>query len=483
MEPRDSALWELTRPAIMDALGKIKAAVIAEKKIDKYSSFPALKSVDEGQYIQLESEYGVPNYGRLFEGQGHWNTKPYVYEDLAGYSDLLSYVRAHSVYAPFNGWEGDPSDRFGPHMLEAGVADLVLEIAARHAQVKGFEWDESFALSRYLEMERWWQPEPLGIRLCVPILNVSFLDDVIPLDGNVQIRRITDQEHLERLFSLEQYKRDWWSNRAATHALFIDDAVNITYPRGFGGPVWGEFPYVIIDRAMQAISVKSDFPVGYQQVCYEPVGWSSGYRAGLGQLQNGFSIARYSKKMDERAEAPAFTFSSEAGGEISQYFAALADANPQVSLAASRLQLAALRDDELDEIVDLCVGIEALLGGTKAGDTTYKIGIRGAAILAREGFEDSAKVSGLIKKVYAYRSLIVHGQVKYEKKRIINLGGEEFLATDIANYLLRQLLKAMLKDPSLIDQIDDDRVVFDLIDQWAKRDALDDAPEPHQDLR
>ncbi|WP_325748955.1 hypothetical protein [Streptomyces sp.] len=467
----------------MDALGKIKAAVIAEKKIDKYSFFPALKSVGEGQYIQLESDYGVPNYGRLFESRGRWNTKPYVYEDLAGYSDLLSYVRAHSVYAPFNGWEGDPSDRFGPFMLEAGVADLVLEVAARHAQVKGFEWDESFTLSRYLEMERWWQSEPLEIRLCVPILNVSFLDDVIPLDGNVQIRRITDQEHLERLFSLEQYKRDWWSNRAATHALFIDDAVTITYPRRYGGPVWGEFLYAIIDRAMQAISVRSDFPVGYQQICYEPIGWSSGYRAGLGQLQNGFSIARYSKKMDERAEAPAITFSSEAGGEISQYFVALADANPQVSLAASRLQLATLRDDELDEIVDLCVGIEALLGGTKAGDTTYKIGIRGAAILAREGFEDSAKTAGLIKKVYAYRSLIVHGQVKYEKKRIIKLGGEEFLATDIADYLLRQLLKVILKAPSVIDQIDDDRVVFEVNDQWVKRGNLDDATEWRQDLQ
>ncbi|HWU09349.1 MAG TPA: hypothetical protein VN520_23705 [Streptomyces sp.] len=464
-------------------MGKIKAAVIAEKKIDKYSFFPALKSVGEGQYIQLESDYGVPNYGRLFESRGRWNTKPYVYEDLAGYSDLLSYVRAHSVYAPFNGWEGDPSDRFGPFMLEAGVADLVLEVAARHAQVKGFEWDESFTLSRYLEMERWWQSEPLEIRLCVPILNVSFLDDVIPLDGNVQIRRITDQEHLERLFSLEQYKRDWWSNRAATHALFIDDAVTITYPRRYGGPVWGEFLYAIIDRAMQAISVRSDFPVGYQQICYEPIGWSSGYRAGLGQLQNGFSIARYSKKMDERAEAPAITFSSEAGGEISQYFVALADANPQVSLAASRLQLATLRDDELDEIVDLCVGIEALLGGTKAGDTTYKIGIRGAAILAREGFEDSAKTAGLIKKVYAYRSLIVHGQVKYEKKRIIKLGGEEFLATDIADYLLRQLLKVILKAPSVIDQIDDDRVVFEVNDQWVKRGNLDDATEWRQDLQ
>ncbi|MGW7424805.1 hypothetical protein ACWGJB_33045 [Streptomyces sp. NPDC054813] len=127
-------------------------------------------------------------------------------------------------------------------------------------------------------------------------------------------------------------------------------------------------------------------------------------------------------------------------------------------------QLASRREDELGEIVDLCVGIEALLGGTAAGDTTYKLGIRGAAVLRRAKFQDSERVAQLIKKVYAYRSNVVHGQVKYEKKRVVSLDGKQFLVSGIAEILLREILAVMLHEPDLISKIDNDRVIFELLD-------------------
>ena len=51
-------------------------------------------------------------------------------------------------------------------------------------------------------------------------------------------------------------------------------------------------------------------------------------------------------------------------------------------LALRRLSLAGLRDNSDDMMVDACIGIEALLSEDGA-DLTYKIAVRGAAVIER----------------------------------------------------------------------------------------------------
>ncbi|MER5403565.1 hypothetical protein [Streptomyces sp. NPDC002769] len=469
MTAKDPTLWGLAAPAIKDALRKISDQVVTAKKIGKYSALPTLEETPQGNFHQFGTNYRTLDYRKVFELDGKYRTSPHAYSEIEGYAGLLEYVFSKPRYAAFHGWDGDESDELGKRMVKFGTIDLVIEIAARHAHERGLEFDDDYAFARFLEMEAWWQGGNLPIQLVIPIVGISFENDLIQLSEEVEIARISDSDHLARVAGLQPYQRDAWLIRACTHAIVINDGSCINWPRSMGREEWNGFPYETVDQVIQAVSIATTTPTGYHQICYLPTGWSPGYTEKLGLLRHAFTVTRESQKLDPSVESPSTTLDSAKASDVAQLYKALVETNPQASLAARRLQLASLRTDELDEIVDLCVGIEALLGGTQVGDTTYKLAVRGAAVLARIGFMNSARIADLIKKVYAYRSYIVHGQVKHEKKRLVAINGEKHPATGIAQYILTQLLGVMLKNPTLLDEIDDDKVIFSLIDEWSAR--------------
>ncbi|WP_146192660.1 HEPN domain-containing protein [Streptomyces sp. A244] len=477
MTMKDETLWSLAKPAIADALQKISNHLQSGKKIDNHSALPTLKETPEGNFRQFGTDYKTADFRKIFGPAGKFRLSPHTYEEIEGYDELLAYVSSIPAYAAFHGWSGGESNDLGRRMLEVGTADLIAEIAARHAHLRGFEFDEEYTRSRYLEMEAWWQSESLPVTLVVPLINISFEDDAVHISENISIERISDSDHLARVAGLVAYQRDEWAIRACTHAVLIRNEVTVNWPQSMGSEQWaGNFPYAKLDQVIQAVSVASMQPTGYYQVAYLPEGWSPGYVGQLALTRHAFKVDRKSQKLDTSSEAPSDVLDSEKANDIALLFDALQGANDQTTLAARRLQLASLREDELDEIVDLCVGIEALLGGTQAGETTYKLAVRGAAVLARKGFRDSAKVADLIKKVYAYRSYIVHGQAKHAKKRLVAMDGQKYLATGIAEIILIALLDVMLKNPTLIEHIDNDRVIFDLIDEWTAASTSSDDP-------
>ncbi|WP_404948552.1 HEPN domain-containing protein [Streptomyces sp. ARC14] len=465
MPVSDQVLWSLAEPAIRDALEKMSRAVAEDKKVDSYDSYPVVEMKEGEAFPAFKTQYHVPNYRKLFGWGIGFQSRPFTYEGIEGFAELASYVKTQKDYAAFLGAGRTDSDDLLTEMAAFGVRNLIMEVAARHADIIGFEWDAEYALSRYLELEKWWREEKLPVDIFVPIMNISFEDDRLELNDSVSIERISDEQHQARVIALKPYERDAWLVRAYTHALVIRRSASIEWPFVMGREQWDEFPYEKIDRAVQAISILVPESTGYDQVCFMPDGWSHGYQRTLPAMTHAFSADRYDRQISRDKFSPTRILSSEQGGRVADLYGALEVAHPQVALAARRLQLAGLREDELDEIVDLCVGIEAILGGTTAGDTTYKLAIRGAAVLKRAEFLKSELVAQLIKKVYAYRSNIVHGQVKYEKKRLVSLDGKSFLATDIAEILLREILGVMLREPDLISKIDNDRVIFELLDR------------------
>ncbi|MDG9721307.1 HEPN domain-containing protein [Streptomyces sp. DH41] len=464
MPVRDQALWSLAEPAIRDALEKMSRVVAEDKKIDSYDSYPVVEMKEGEIFPAFKTQYHVPDFRKVFGWGSGFQSRPFTYEGIQGFAELVSYVKTQADYASFLGVGRTESSDLLAEMAEFGARGLILEVAARHADARGFEWDEEYALSRYLEVETWWRGGKLPVDIFVPIVNVSFEDDQLQLSDSVSIERITDEQHQARVIGLKPYERDDWLVRAYTHAVVIRNSASVEWPFLMGREQWNVFPYDQVDRVVHAVSILVSEPTGYDQVCFIPDGWSHGYRRTLPMVTHAFSAERYDRQISRGKFSPTETLSSEQGSRVADFYSALEVAHPQVSLAARRLQLASLREDELDEIVDLCVGIEALLGGTTAGDTTYKLGIRGAAVLTRAKYQRSEMVAQLIKKVYAYRSNIVHGQVKYEKKRIVSLDGKQFLATDIAGILLREILAVMLREPDLISKIDNDRVIFELLD-------------------
>ena len=63
---------------------------------------------------------------------------------------------------------------------------------------------------------------------------------------------------------------------------------------------------------------------------------------------------------------------------------ALKEANPQTLLAMRRLSLALVRDAPDDQLIDACIGLEALLGQVDA-ELSYRIALRASASAGNEG--------------------------------------------------------------------------------------------------
>jgi len=81
-----------------------------------------------------------------------------------------------------------------------------------------------------------------------------------------------------------------------------------------------------------------------------------------------------------------------------------------LSVALHRYNLAYQRDTDEDKFIDYFVSLESLFSTTsERGEVTHKISTRASRILA-ESFEDRKKMQSRIKKLYGYRSGIVHGE-------------------------------------------------------------------------
>jgi len=159
------------------------------------------------------------------------------------------------------------------------------------------------------------------------------------------------------------------------------------------------------------------------------------------------------------------------------YSERLSSSSREVALAARRLLNSRRREDEVDEIVDVCVALEALAGDSTPTEMTHKTSMRVAAILAHDGCAKSAEIFHAMKKVYGYRSAVVHGRADYKTKQWMNVFGLKLQTVFVGRFLLSASLGAILSKPELFKTIADDSIVLDMIAEFAKADELEATAE------
>jgi hypothetical protein len=92
--------------------------------------------------------------------------------------------------------------------------------------------------------------------------------------------------------------------------------------------------------------------------------------------------------------------------QVLHYHDRLRTAHKGVRVAATRLSLSLTRTTDPDRIIDLCIGIEALLG-SGFSETVHRLSMRSSAAYA------------LIRDLYSYRSRVVHGDPGPYKKHLL----------------------------------------------------------------
>lgn len=105
---------------------------------------------------------------------------------------------------------------------------------------------------------------------------------------------------------------------------------------------------------------------------------------------------------------------------LDRYLALKGKLGSRLDLALRRLRSAYGRVDEEDQLLDLSIAFEALLGDDK-NELSFRYGLRGALLLG-SGPEERRRIRTAIKTMYALRSKIVHGGTVTDDLRTVTRG-------------------------------------------------------------
>lgn len=219
-------------------------------------------------------------------------------------------------------------------------------------------------------------------------------------------------------------------------------------------------------RFFEALNIHSPGRTTWVIYVMEPEGWAGNlasrtsavvalrrdYASRLDRITF-FSPYRPSR-LDEASTADVLTFQE-----------LLRHCNGSIRVAAKRLVRSGLRTDDDDRIIDLCIGLEALLG-SGFSETVHRMSMRSAALLSQlwSGSGSSSELYRATRDLYAVRSKIVHGNHKPYDEPLLQVGETRVHASRFATAALAALLKRVVPDASFAPEKVDEMFVFSALD-------------------
>lgn len=443
--------------SVVEILNCIAKVVERKEYIGSYYNFPELSYKENGFPSFSKSFNGPTDYTEAFGSLGR---KPLIVEkDLSTLKEIVRFVDDRPNLKKrfiLEHWENLKDDKISK-MFAIFVTSIPKDIANRYIHTyKLFTPQIDKILPVYSLIEEFIFSGKLNINIVVPILFVKFNFDTIALDENTEIRKIDDQYQLARS-EIKSYRVSTHDSvvASATHALvlkgwYVHNSESLIRFDILSNPV--VYPIDLIDKFFGAIRLIKEIDTGYAQLMACPMGWARHFKADLPNIE-GTTIRSYPSFFEN------YYWNSENFPEINKEEAALVgkfylnlvdSKENSINIAIRRLNQCLIRDNEEDSVLDATIALEALFSDGGNQEMTHKLAMRAAALSKLdEGFEDSpSKVFKNMKKMYGYRSAIVHGSKDIEKKKVIRLSEEKQMpANNLAIKYLKNILKLMISYP------------------------------------
>lgn len=213
-----------------------------------------------------------------------------------------------------------------------------------------------------------------------------------------------------------------------------------------------------VEAVCDAIRIVSLARPGWARVFRRPRNWARHWEDNLPNLNHVFTARRYPSYFEDGGWLKGHTgVTAEEAAQLPVVVAALKTSSAQAKLASRRLSMALLRDTPDDQLIDACIGLEALLG-QKGAEISYRVAVRAAALLATKAEEPRAPelTFKLARKVYDRRSELVHGSTSGKHAMVQpQEGGQEFSTHSVSVWLLREvLLERLIRSDWSVEDLD-----------------------------
>ena len=462
---RDEALFQLT----MDVVKEMDALAAAYLSRDGYKWIPHRDTRPVTPY----KESGWPNVGlkRKDESSVHHGAlfatradsiHPYQYDQIPAMIKLDDYVRSSDellarLQDPAGEQRGD--GEIAGFFLQYAIHALPSSIYDR-AMAQGLTINDPAVVDLYLQRERSWLAPELPYQYVVPLVVTDLEIDharALDIDDRTRVVRLTEDEIRRMAQSYETAGVPGPLADAAWWALVID-MPPLTNP-GEGRRMFIREPVdtSVIDAACDALRVVAAVKTGWARVFRQPLGWADHWEGALPNLTHLYTARRYPAEFDDRAWLRrSEPISAKEAAQVPAAAAALKTATEPTKLAMRRLSMALVRDAPDDQLIDACIGLEALLGQVDA-ELSYRIALRAAALLSTKTPEpmNPQSVFQMARKIYSRRSELVHGSTKAKNAVFKSEDGAEFSMNFLATFLLREVLHERLLRPAwTVEELD-----------------------------
>jgi hypothetical protein len=451
--PMDPRLAELVRAAVHACNRHVIELEGANRYIGHYSmGFPLSVRASEHGWPSVSTAFiseGPTDFQSPFGLNAGSGTK-LAYDDVPELSAAIDYMLADpAIVDRLNDGTGGRVNRYtkiSAALLVTSVLDRV-----RHTSVENVS-DEDIERV-YLEVEPTLALERLPVDIVVPLVLTSFDIDSAEISQGVCIERMSDELNRARhLEVLRHHDVNPMVANAATHAIVLV-GWEMQWPDAWYHEV-DRWPIDTIDRVLGSIELASpDVVPGYAQVLIQPRGWAERWRADLPPLLAGPTLVKYPPSFTRGGwNTPGTHFESDRLDDLGLILQRLDGSSKPVSIALSRLRSARLRQAVDDQVIDLCIGLEALCGDR--GEVTYKLKMRVAALLAMTGLMDGLTTTELmsaVSQVYRLRSRLVHGDDAGKYGAVKLEDGSSLNSLELLHRLVRLCILATLYRPDLAD--------------------------------
>lgn len=436
---------------------------IIDKAVDNkfiksyYTKYPQVRYRDNGMPDITAFDYTKINIDDLFNGFG--DRKAYVELDtFESYHEVFRILRNDKNFLQVNYLteKFDSKDTF----LDTITKIFIQNIIERYYDLNTTKIENLPLLEQIFQsLKNYYLSENLFFDIACPILCVNFSFEEFKISENICIRKISTENHKSR-FQIKSYESPVSDAllSSATHEIVFKNYYSKRHRKYIESflPLESAYPIEKFELFFNAIKIATNIDSGYAQILAYPHNWADHYSMDLNVVK-GMSVKHYPNYFNNfhwnNSKLP--TVSQEEIKAISKIYLLILDSDVnKIQIANRRLRNSYLRDNEEDSILDIIIALETLLSDNERTEITHKLALRIAKILSLYNPEFKAiSVFETVKKIYDFRSAIVHGSHKVESKRELKLHKESdpIKTVVVANNYLREVIKILLFNPELLN--------------------------------
>ena len=460
---------ELLKECLIDGLNIINLKIEEDNKrnwnflLDYHKGFPTLSYLENGLPSFYLSDFQKRDYSKILSKDNKYLEIP-SWKNYHEFFRNTDFLKRYFKLFEFSRFKEGTKTEIIENFSQIYTYYFLLNFVDSYIHLNSFNFNEEIYLNYFSLYLNSIIKEKYEFDVIVPILCITFDFEEYKITDSISITKLSEREQLSRNI-MKGNTISVHDNvvGAATHAFrlkfwTIDNTDSDTV--GFTIYDANAFHNVIdvIDKLFATLRINTNADTGYAQILTTPNNSIRHFKADLLDMSV-ITDRKYPDKFEN------FGWSNEireiATNELENFaflFEKISKTN--YTFAIKKLNSASIRKSDEDTILDITSALESLLTSDSKNEITYRLSIRASQLCKISQFQElsTKQVFELCKKLYNYRSAVVHGDIKrIEKTKTISIHSSiEIPMIRVAFDLLRHLLKILLEnDINKVDAIDE----------------------------